>query len=669
MNWQSNKYFKEKFITIGFGFSKISKVPHVKVVSADTETKLYYNNKVLTDDEAYKLYRDNGQAFIKSNVEVRAYAFTLAFENCFALFQCAEDFITACCLLNVDMVFWYNAKFDFAIFDYYFLTHEWKEADELTKGKEKIQKLPSKTYQSLNGDFGQRYQMTIWFEYINNTRHKAVHKFKMLDICNIYGGGLAKNLEDFKITDKNGNDIRKLKMKYDEGNANTENDLQYMIADTVGLYYLAVKIDKVIFDISGLSLFKGDYITAGGLAKKCLLKEMFKADTPKQNINLFKRLFPLTINEDKKYRDNGLYKGGKCLVNPYKKGIELHNIYKYDVNSMYPDKMRNMAYPVGKPKFFRKLNVKPNKLYILKIEHLRGNLRKDMIAVYQDNLTGDYVENILVDEQIYIWFEELQELDKWYNLSYNIISVLEFNARFSVGAKTYVDKFYKIKSNSKGAIKQGAKLFLNSAYGKLAQRVEREICKYELNEEGVVHLVHKGTETDEKSMLSVVVGSRITALARVDLLQKIRDVSQGNPRKNFVYCDTDSIHSLTPYENTDAKALGMLKNEGVYSHAVYLAPKSYLMFDEQTKHYEVHCKGVNTKVVENELLCAKNFNEAMEIFRPNKNFKCLCGLNVKGGKALIYVDKMILNDVNFAEEIAKYQDLEKYDYEGNEYLN
>ena len=62
--------------------------------------------------------------------------------------------------------------------------------------------------------------------------------------------------------------------------------------------------------------------------------------------------------------------------------------------------------------------------------------------------------------------------------------------------------------------------------------------------------------------------------------------------------------------------------------------------------YCVHCKGVNTNVVENELKNV-NFYNACDIFTANRNFKCLQGLNVKGGKALIYVDKMILDDKDY----------------------
>lgn len=663
--WKYSRFFEKKYLSFGFDFSRLSKIPKAEIIAADTETKLYHNDKILYEQEAYELNKKNGQAWTKANIEIRCYAFMLAFEDKFAIFQTANDFLTACAMLHAKKVFWYNAKFDFAIFDYFFLTNGWTEVLEKAK-KGKREKVPDKSYQSLNGDFGQRYQLTIWKRYINNTRHYSTRKFKMLDICNIYGGGLAKNLESFDIRDETGKPIRKLAMDYVE--ANFETDIEYMKADTKGLYYLAKKIDKTIKDISGFSLFEGDFITAGGLAKKSFLKELFGCDLPSRNVSMFKKVFPITVSEDEHFREDGLYKGGKCFVNPYKKGIELRKVYKYDVNSMYPDKMRNMLYPVGKPKRLKQLDVKEKKIYILYVNNLTGALKSGMIGIYQDPLTGDYVEKINVNEPLFFWKEELDELENWYDLKYDLIYALEYTAREVDGAKAYVDKFYKIKRESKGAIKQGAKLFLNSAYGKLAQRVDRAVCHYKLANEGYVHLVKEGTETDENSMLSVVVGSRVTALARVDLMQKIRDVSRGNPRKYFVYCDTDSIHALIPYANTDPEELGKLKDEGSYDYAVYLAPKSYLMYDEKNNHFEVHCKGVNIGVVEKALSVCKNFKEAMEIFKPNRTFKCLCGINVKGGKALIYVDKMILNDDNFIDEIQRLQDIEPYDYENNIYL-
>ena len=558
-------------------------------------------------------------------------------------------------MFNVKTVIWYNAKFDFALFDYYFLTNGWTDKTLALQGLgRRYGKLPDKTFSSLNSDFGQRYQMQIWKKYKNRKHAEVVHKWRMIDLCNIYGGGLARNLADWDIRDEDGNPVRKLEMDYDEGNI--ERDLQYMINDTKGLHLLAIKVDKTIKEISGYSLFKGDYITAGGLAKKCLLKHIF-GSSYSENKLLFKTVFPISVEEDTDYRDHKLYLGGKCMVNPHKRGIVQRNVYKYDVNSMYPNQMRNMYYPIGRPKHVRVDEMHTNEfLYVLKIKKLYGTLRPNMIPIWQDTETGEYREGIVEFAERYIWWEELEELKQWYDIDYEVVDVLEFVGKRLIGAIDYVDKFYNIKCNSKGAIKNGAKLFLNSAYGKLAQRIERKVCVYELADEGYVHLVEKGIDIDEDAMLSVLVGSRVTALSRVHLLSAIRDTSKGNVAKNFIYCDTDSVHTLCEYDKVDNRKLGWLKNEGVFDYAVYIAPKSYLMYDG--KDYEVHCKGVNTKVVKRALQGVTSFEEAIKIFKPNKTFKCLAGLNVKGGKALLYVDKMILNDENLKMIMKANGDLE-----------
>ena len=649
MEWKQSKLFKDKFYVVGdWRLDVAYKFPHVKYLGADTETKLYYKDKLLTEEEAYNLYKENGQAWCKKNIEVKAYAFMLADGENFALFQNATDFLTACAMFNVNTIFWYNAKFDFAIFDYYMLTNGWHDITEEVAEKKTYGKMPSHTFQSLNGDFGQRYQMTLWQEYINRQNQTKVHKFRMVDVCNIFGGGLAKNLADWNIKDKNGNDVRKLEMDYVE--ADIEHDIQYMINDTKGLYLLAEEIDKTMKDITGFSLFAGDFMTAGGLAKKTLLNIMFHQPQPKDNIKAFKMCFPLTTEEDEDFRNKHLYLGGKCFVNPYKVGVVQNKIYKYDVNSMYPNQMRNMKYPFGVPKMVHNLkNIDNNHVYIVCLRNLFGVLKYGMIPIWQDALTGDYVDVIRENDIRYIWLEELQEIERWYELEYDLLYVLEYEARKPKGAKLYVDKFYAIKGSTSGAVKQGAKLLLNSAYGKLAQKIERQICVYELDEEtGCVHLVKKGNEIDDKSMLSVVVGSRITALARVHLLTLIRLSTNGNVKDNFCYCDTDSCHTnfeFTDPKYVDDKELGKLKCEGIYDYALYLAPKTYMLWNKK-EGYEVHCKGVNTKVVKKEVENCKDFAEACDVFKPNRMFKCLCGLNVKGGKALIYVDKMILNDEN-----------------------
>ena len=161
-SWKYNKYFKDKFIVIGnWEFDTIEKFSRTDYLSADTETKLYYLNNLLTEEQAYKFYKENGAKWCRQNIVVKAYAFTISDGENFALFTNIEDFLLCCATMLVKKVFWYNAKFDFALFDYYFETNNWVTSDEKIIENNGWKKLPDKTYQSLNGDFGQRYQLKI----------------------------------------------------------------------------------------------------------------------------------------------------------------------------------------------------------------------------------------------------------------------------------------------------------------------------------------------------------------------------------------------------------------------------------------------------------------------------------------------------------------------------
>lgn len=649
--WQKNNIFNDRFIVIGnWNFSSCDKFSRCDYISADTETKLYLDGQLLSEEQAHNLYKEKGAKWCRMNIEVRAYAFTISDGYNFALFTNIEDFLLCCAMMLVKKVFWYNAKFDFALFDYYFVTNGWEESEVVVQEfNKKRHKIRAKTYQSLNGEYGQRYQLRIWQSYVNRSYHKKVHNFKMLDICNIFAGGLANNLQDWGITDKEGQEVRKLKMDYVNGTI--ENDIEYMIADTKGLHLLAEKINEKVFEISGYSLFEGDYITAGGLAKKSLLKFMFKMEKLKDNMKIFKQIFPMTAYEDNEYRKFKLYQGGKCFVSPYKVNTIVKKIYKYDINSMYPTQMRNMKYPIGKGKVVDKITDRKNKVYILKISKIYGYMKENMVPVWYDILTNDYKSQIYEDEPRYMWLEELEELKNYYELVYKIDRIIEFDARTCKGAREYVDNYYEIKKTNKGAVKNGAKLFLNSAYGKLAQRIERVECHYKLSEDGYVHLVKGNSKIDEKSMMSVVLGSRITALSRVLLMYYIRTICKGNPKKYFVYCDTDSVHALCSYNDTDDTELGKMKNEGIYEYGKYLAPKTYLLYnnlEENNKEFEVHTKGVNTNVVKKKIEEQMKIYEDFEIvannfFRSGITYRCLTSLNCIGGKALIFIDKMLLN--------------------------
>ena len=166
-------------------------------------------------------------------------------------------------------------------------------------------------------------------------------------------------------------------------------------------------------------------------------------------------------------------------------------------------------------------------------------------------------------------------------------------------------------------------------------------------------------------MMSIIVGSRVTSQARISLLNYIDKICQGNPKEHLIYCDTDSVHSTLPFNDSDDKALGKMKCEGIFEKGLYLAPKTYIMYNDG--EYEVHCKGVNTDVVKDELK-SLSFDNAIKRFNVGQVFTCLCGMNVKGGKALIYVDKTIVDEATFQRGQASMQRIETL-YDGVPYID
>lgn len=624
----------------------------ISFMAGDTETHLYYNGKLLSEEEAEYLMENNGQTWCRCNINVVAWSFMLSNDEYFFCFTNIEDFMLACSMLRVKTVVWYNAKFDFAIFDYYFLKNEWNYSNDIINERGIYGKLPANTFNSLHGQQGQRYKLTFWYEYINKNKDYKVHKTEMIDLFNVLGGGLAKNLEDWNVTDKDGNAIRKLEMDY--VNDNIDDCVDYLVNDTLGLYYLTMKFSQEFESITGLSYINGEYMTCGGVAKKVMLQEMYQCSY-KDALKKFHEDFYMSADLDELFRSQNLYKGGKTFVNKKYEGKAVSNVYKLDENSMYPHKMKTMRLPYGKPLYMEEY-IDNDDIKIFHITSMYGTLKPKMVGVWQDLSTNEFTDIIDETEPFFIFEEELNELENWYNITMSYDFIYYYKARHNKGMEDFISKFYKIKCESKGTVKLVSKIVLNSSYGKLSEKCVRETGKYELSEDGYVHYVKLGEKVDTRSILSVVVGSYVTALSRTDLMKKIRKVCNENPEDNFIYCDTDSIHAFTCNIECDDKELGMLKNEApdkrTYDYCIYLAPKSYLMLhkDYDKVHNSdtlvIHCKGVNVKEVR-KLIEGKTFREMLEVFKPNYPIRCLTGINAIGGKALIYKTKYILKQDDF----------------------
>lgn len=655
-------------------YNTFEKNSRVDWVACDTETYTYIDGVKVTTEQLEELGREKPQSYFRQHARVDAYAWLFSDGVHFAICENFAEYCAFCCEHNVKAVWWYNAKFDFAQIDYAILSGEngapvWTIYDG-DKGQ------PFQ-YSSLHNDTGARYSLKLWYLYKGSgrgaNRREHVHAWSNYDFCNIFGGGLAAVLKNLNVVDFDGVAIRKLTMDY-QGEIN-EQAIKYMEVDAKGLYHAIRIADEFLYKNFGYKIAgkKPDVMTAGGLAKKVMLKFLFHKEKDLYNVQAFQRLFKMDGEIDAYMREHNLYRGGITFLNQ-RYANKLYNglFYRYDINSMYPAQMAEMAALVGRPVCFNvsqwnKLSEEEKAKYevIYELESYCVYMRENMLPIWYDFNKREYTGycHLTPSEKTQLIFkDEFDEMLKWFEIDYKISRLICFEKIQLAGFKEFVNFAYEFKTRGKrennAVMKMFAKLLLNSAYGKLAERVKRAETHREINKEtGCVHLVYDNMETDESGILSVVQGAKITSMARISLLQKIRQTCE-NPAKDFIYCDTDSIHVLQEYPNANDFKLGELKLEAVCNCGKWLAPKTY--FEIATNgEFEPHTKGVPIKVIMQELKQDKNkdlkeynikdlkdIKEIDAMFAAGVKFQALAGMNIKGGKALIPVLKYLCAPTN-----------------------
>jgi len=643
------------------------------VIASDTETHTYIDNKLLTTEEINEefaktdLYGNNihNVTWARKHVRVEAYAWLISDGRYFACLETFQQFVEFCCQHGVKTIWWYNAKFDFGFIDYQLLTTEWTLCDN-------TKHMRHKQYNSLHGEQGQRYKLTLSYEYKRSgrdvNRHKQIYTFSNYDFMNFFNGGLAKNLEAFNVVDFENNPIRKLEMDY-QAEEIDQNAIQYMRNDVDGLYHL-VRIASEFLEVNcGYSLMQENplIITAGGLAKRVLLRYMYNQDDDRQNVKYFQKIHRMSIELDQQLRHLKLYQGGKTIANTdYLDKWVTSKIYYYDRNSMYPTEMDRMPDLVGglikvTPEyvdFYRDHNYQ----LIYEITDYKFILKDGALPILYDPFIHQYVESmhgIQYNNRTFLMFDfELEEIGEFYDIECDICNVFAIQKIQNDGISQFVRDWYKIKADAKktknGVMQAFAKLMLNSSYGKLSQNPSRVVSHREISKEtGAVTLIEEDEEADEKSLLSVIMGAYITAKARCSLTAFMRSLCNGaeNTRKHIYYCDTDSVQTDIEYKHPDAFKLGGWKlEEGEpFCGGKWLAPKTYTLLMQKAsgeRYYIIHTKGVATKVLEQYLTKDCTVEDADAIFKKGRLFQTLCGMNVVGGKALLPMQKMLCTPDN-----------------------
>ena len=647
----------------------------VEWVAADTETVTKVDGKVLPAHELYNAIKDRPRSWIYEHLTVTAYAWLISDGKHLAILPDAESFIDFLTVHGVSACWWYNAKFDFSFLDYFFLTHGWQN--------QQTGHLKAGCYRSLHSEFGSRYSLAHASEKRSKSRHKHAHVTTHYDLCNIFGGGLAAVLRSLDVRDFDGNPIRKKSMSYQADDFTPER-IEYMRADAAGLYHAVRTASEYLKREYGLTLAgrRPDVLTAAGLSKRVFLHRWYKGKTPHDDAVAYIKHHQTTMELDKWLREHYILRGGLCVVNPAYRGKELQGVkmHRYDANQHYPARMSEMPDLYGTPRRYTfqewQKNGMPRPCFF-ELSSVQGELRPGFVPVWYDPVTRDYTARPDFDEEeagttFFMWEDEFSEMQNWYSLTADITAVWVPYKRDVPFFRGFCGENYEKKRQGK---KDGdpvkvafAKLLNNGLGGKLSENPRGVTTVREINQDtGAVRLVETGQEETPTRLMSVMQGSYMMARARVVIMEKIREIC-GNVTKNFLYCDTDSVHALAEYPGADPDTLGAFKDEVLFTRVKYLAPKTYIDATDST--IDIHAKGVNLSAIAARYLTDTQedyfriqeerkaelpgmLNEKIQrdpetldrIFNDfSEGFKVpsLSGLNIRGGKALLPLDKYVL---------------------------
>ena len=386
----------------------------------------------------------------------------------------------------------------------------------------------------------------------------------------------------------------------------------------------------------------------------CCLKE-FNTKYPKKELNeRFPNVYEIPINESYGSKTAGeyvhhSYRGGWCYLVPGKSNRILHNGCTADVNSLYPSMMSSESgnrYPVGAPTFWKGDYIpaeakERDKFYFIRIR-TRFQIKKGFLPFIQIKNSYSYRGNVSLETSD-VWSEKEQRyyrywrdetgaqhdtkvtltltmldwdlLQKHYNLfDCEILDGCYFDTSKFLFDE-YMEKYKRIKQESKGAKRELAKLFLNNLYGKMAASTDSSFKRAYLKPDGALGYI--AIVAHDKKPGYIPIGSAITSYARCFTITAAQKNYHGPNAPGFVYADTDSIHcDLNPGQvvgiTVHPTNFCCWKLESTWDVGIFVRQKTYIEHviaeDEQPiekPYYNVKCAGMPEK-------CKQLFMESVE---------------------------------------------------------
>ena len=569
------------------------------------------------------------------NTEVWASALVELFSDKVTILHSIAETFDYLVSLNCNVVVYYhNLKFDGAFWLSYLLVDKKftqaydKIGDKETDVKWKQQfKMFNNTFKYSISDRG------MWYSIIVKVKN---HFIEIRDSLKLLPFSVKRIGESF------GTKHKKLDMEYTgfryAGCEITKEEQEYIAND--------VLVVKEALEI----MFKQGHnkLTIGS----CCLEEYKKICRSSLEIQLdyaemFPNLYDFKIDKQEHKYDNAgdwlrkSYRGGWCYLVKGKENKIKTNGTTADVNSLYPSMMSSKSgnkYPIGLPKFWTgnfipEEALKENMYYFVRIKtrfYIKDNylpfiqVKVDLKYKGTESLETSDVYNHENDDyfpyyidkngniqqakvELTLTMTDYQLIKEHYELvDFEIIDGCYFYSMVGIFDE-YINKYAKIKKESKGALRELAKLFLNNLYGKMASSTDSSFKIAYVKDDKSIGFMQ--VVENEKNPGYIAIGSAITSYSRNFTIRAAQKNYYGAEKRGFIYADTDSIHcDLLPQEikgiEVDDKEFCCWKLESCWDKAIFTRQKTYIEhvthenlipLEESKQYNNIKCAGMPKK--------------------------------------------------------------------------
>ena len=529
-----------------------------------------------------------------------------------SVFHSITDFFRYLYNQNKDMlIYFHNLKFD-GTFILNFLLRQGDMKLALKNERWlKDKDMPYNSYKYTISNMGQWYDITVRYKrhYIVFRDSLKILPFSVKTIGKAFNTAHQKLEMEYIGKRYAGCAITTEEMEY------IKNDVHVMSEALSELY----RIDKVKSTIgaSCLSEYRGTY-----------------------NKYAWEKYFPdLTeyhLPSDYGYKDvdkyvRSAYRGGWCYVQPDKANRVITGGVTADVNSLYPSMMHSMSgnyFPVGEPvevthnasllslysditKYFyfvrirTRFKIRENHLPFITIANNLLYPARECLTTSDiyDGDTGKYysyykdIDGTVQPAEVTLTLScvDYELMQKHYILSDTVIlDFIVFESKKGI-FDGYIDKYAEIKMNSKGAMRQLAKLKLNNLYGKFATSPDSSF-KVAYLDSG--RLKFRTVNAKERQVVYIPIGAAITSYSR-----RFTITAAQKNYQHFIYADTDSIHCDTTADkingiNIDPVKFCCWKIETAWDTGIFVRAKSYIEHittedgESCDPYYNIKCAGM-----------------------------------------------------------------------------